>query len=370
MEAAPIVIAGGGLSGLYAAYRLERHGVRDVLLLEARPALGGRIASLAAASTNDRFDLGPTWYWPEFQPELHRLLDELELGRFVQPDAGDLMVERMAGQAPARVAGYPGMMPVSMRVAGGMAAVIDALHSRLTRTRIVLGRPLLRVRSAEDGLELDVGGGAGGIESLHAGHLLMAMPPRLAAQTVEFQPALPQALERSWRDAPTWMAAHAKYLAVYRRPFWRSHGLSGGARSALGPLVEIHDASNPAGGAALFGFFGVPAQVRRSVPESAWRARCRAQLARLFGSDAAVPEIDAIRDWAADPFTATAADRDGDGSHGSHHSAAPPAAAESGPWRGRLTGIGSEWSPRFPGYVAGAVEAADRGVAALVENLG
>lgn len=366
MEAAPIVIAGGGLSGLYAAYRLEQHGVRDVLLLEARPALGGRIASLVAAPSGDRFDLGPTWYWPEFQPELHRLLDELELARFVQPDAGDLMVERMAGQEPARVAGYPGM-PVSMRLVGGMAAVIDALHSRLTRTRIVLDSSLLRVRSTEDGLDLDVGGGAGGIESFRAGHLLLAIPPRLAAHTVEFQPVLPQALDRSWRDAPTWMAAHAKYLAVYGRPFWRSRGLSGGARSAPGPLVEIHDASNPTGGAALFGFFGVPAAVRRTLPESVWRARCRAQLVRLFGPDAAVPEIDAIRDWAADPFTATAADRD---AHGSPHPAAPPAVVGSGPWRGRLTGIGSEWSPQFPGYVAGAIEAAHRGVAALVENLG
>jgi monoamine oxidase len=27
---------------------------------------------------------------------------------------------------------------------------------------------------------------------------------------------------------------------------------------------------------------------------------------------------------------------------------------------GRLAGIGSEWSPQFPGYLAGAVEAVER----------
>ncbi|GLZ16495.1 hypothetical protein Bpla01_00250 [Burkholderia plantarii] len=36
-----------------------------------------------------------------------------------------------------------------------------------------------------------------------------------------------------------------------------------------------------------------------------------------------------------------------------------------GPWRDRLVGIASEWSASFPGYVAGAVEAACPGVAAL-----
>ena len=43
---------------------------------------------------------------------------------------------------------------------------------------------------------------------------------------------------------------------------------------------------------------------------------------------------------------------------GGQHVEAPPSMAASGPWCGRLTGIASEWSPQFPGYVAGAVEAA------------
>jgi len=41
---------------------------------------------------------------------------------------------------------------------------------------------------------------------------------------------------------------------------------------------------------------------------------------------------------------------------------APAASAVSGRWCGRLTGIASEWSPQFPGYLAGAVEAARLGV--------
>jgi monoamine oxidase len=118
----------------------------------------------------------------------------------------------------------------------------------------------------------------------------------------------------------------------------------------------------PGGSAALFGFFGVPAQMRHSVSDEGLRRHCRAQLARMFGMQAAQPRAEMIKDWAADPFIATAADQHSSAGHG----AAPAAAAASGAWRGRLVGIASEWSPRFPGYLAGAIEATDLGVRKLV----
>ena len=157
------------------------------------------------------------------------------------------------------------------------------------------------------------------------------------------------------------MAPHAKYVAIYDRPFWREQGLSGEARSACGPLGEIHDASMPGGSAALFGFFGIPAHLRQGVPEADLRVHCRAQLARLFGPQASTPQAELFKDWAIDPYTATAADIDSLG----QHPEAPASGASSGPWAGRLTGIGSEWSRQFPGYVAGAIEAASVGVRSL-----
>ena len=44
-----MAIVGGGLAGLVAAWRLLQQGVRDVVLLEARTTLGGRILSVDAA---------------------------------------------------------------------------------------------------------------------------------------------------------------------------------------------------------------------------------------------------------------------------------------------------------------------------------
>ena len=83
MQAARIAIVGGGLAGLYAAHVLERKGIHDHVVLEARDVWGGRIAStslVAGGSPLDRFDLGPTWFWPAYQSQLDRVVDSpLEL---------------------------------------------------------------------------------------------------------------------------------------------------------------------------------------------------------------------------------------------------------------------------------------------------
>ena len=86
-------------------------------------------------------------------------------------------------------------------------------------------------------------------------------------------------------------------------------------------------------------------------------------MARLFGPQAAAPRGEFIQDWALESYTATLADLDSVG----HHAEAPPPAAASGPWCGRLMGVASEWSPQFPGYVAGAIEAASLAVAMLAD---
>jgi len=367
MHTTRIAIVGGGLAGLYAAFLLEQKGIKDYVLLEARDRLGGRIDSTStsgtATSSIDRFDLGPTWFWPGFQHRLGRLVQELGLEPFAQFETGDMLIERSPDEPPSRMRGFVNSPP-STRLVGGMGGLTDALHRHLKSTRILCGRTVRHLHTTESHIELESVDAAGCTTTWRAKQVLLAMPPRLAEDSITFSPTLPRALARQWRRTPTWMAPHAKYLALYDTPFWREQGLSGEVRSALGPLVEIHDASMPGGGAALFGFFGVPAQARKSISDDALRTHCRAQLARLFGSRAATPTDDIIKDWAQDPHTATAADQQPSG----QHAAAPDTTAASGPWRNRLIGIASEWSPQFPGYLAGAIEAASQGVQALSES--
>jgi monoamine oxidase len=376
MKEARIVIIGGGLSGLYAAFLLQRQGIEDYVLLEARPAFGGRILSVShsgmspfaesarASNRTNRFDLGPTWFWPDLQPKLDRLVSELDIERLPQHETGDMLVERSPHEAPLRMRGYA-TSPVSMRLAGGMAALIDALRDTLRPERIVSGQQVRRVRLADEQIDLDAEDSQGRVTTYCAGCVLLAVPPRLAVANIEFAPALPDALSKAWRNTATWMAPHAKYIAAYDRPFWRDEGFSGEARSATGPLAEIHDASMPGGGAALFGFFGVPARTRLRVSDDALRAHCRAQLARLFGPQAAEPGFDVMKDWAADPYTVTAMDLDAPAGH----QAAPAARAAVGGWHDRQVGIASEWSSAYPGYVAGAIDAADAGVRSIIEAM-
>ena len=370
MQAARIGILGGGLSGLYAAFLLEQKGIKDYVLLEARDNLGGRIASVPAsgdlypqtadAKDIDRFDLGPAWFWPELQPQLDQLVRDLGLEYFQQHEKGHMVVERSAYEHPTRTPGYVNS-PASMRLVGGMGALIDALYHRLDPDRIITGQIVRRLRRSDDYVEVDSEDSLGHVTDWRMDHVLLAIPPRLVEGNIEFTPALPQTLTKQWHATATWMAPHAKYVAIYDTPFWREQGLSGEARSMCGPLGEIHDASMPGGSAALFGFFGIPARNRKSMSKDVLQSRCREQFVRLFGPQAATPKAEFIKDWAMDPYTATAADMDDAG----QHVQAPVVIAQSGPWSGFMTGIASEWSQQFPGYVAGAIDAACRGVQAL-----
>ena len=344
----PIVIVGGGLSGLHAARLLAGRGV-DFLLLEARADLGGRIISPGG------YDLGPTWFWPDMQPRMARLVDALGLETFSQHEAGDVLFERAPGERAARYPGF-GQMASSFRIRGGIGALVEALAAGLPQERIRTGMQVTAAQLREDEIFLNVRGAA----DVAARHMLFALPPRLIEQTIRFTPELPADVRARWRGTPTWMAPHAKFLATYPRPFWRQAGLSGTAQSLAGPMTEIHDASRAANGegAALFGFLGVPAPVRAKAGEAAMRHHCLAQLARLFGPEASAPDAAHFKDWAADPFTATAAD-DEAGGHPEPQSAPWFDAA----WSARAAMAGSETAREHPGYLEGALAAAEAAVA-------
>ncbi|TMO09932.1 amine oxidase [Pseudoalteromonas sp. S327] len=361
-----IAIIGGGLSGVYAAYQLEQCGITDYILLEARDQLGGRImdfTSLSQATTNS-FDLGPTWFWPEFQPQLNAIIKTLNLETFAQYEQGNTLVERSHTQPPTAMPGYT-HAPTSMRLKGGMGTLINALHAKLSNKHIVTGALVKTITHQHGNIEVNFSTSNTTDNKVNVEHVMLALPPRLAASQITFTPALPSDLVTQWQNTATWMAPHAKYIAVYDTPFWRKQTLSGSARSSVGPMAEIHDASNPQGQAALFGFIGIPADDRKHISNEDLITHCRAQLVRLFGAQAATPKADIIKDWAQDPLTATHLD-----AHAANtHTPAPCITAQNGPWHQNLVGIGSEWSVQFPGYVAGAVDAANIGVELYLKKL-
>jgi monoamine oxidase len=345
-----VVIVGGGLSGLAAARLLAAAGI-DFLLLEARERLGGRILSTAG------FDLGPAWFWPDMQPLMARLVEELGLASFAQYADGDVLVERSLGETAQRFAGF-GQMASSFRIAGGIGALVEALRPKPGQMR--LGVTVTGADLRADGVTLEARNREGEAVSIDAEYVVFALPPRLLESTVSFTPMTALEFRARWRATPTWMAPHAKFLAVYDKPFWRGNGLSGTAQSMMGPLVEIHDASAMTGAAALFGFVGVPAMARQRIGEAALKNACLGQLVRLFGPAAANPIATHFKDWSADALTATAEDRDAAGH--------PVAAGQSWfdpAWAARAVMAGSETAREHPGYLEGALDAARQAVDAL-----
>lgn len=113
------LIVRGGLSGLGVANRLSTIGV-DFHLIEARNRLGGRILSVASsadAETDDRYDLGPSWFWPG-QPRIERLVEDLDLAWFEQEATGNLVFEENDGSVRRDLDFAP--MAGSTRITGGI----------------------------------------------------------------------------------------------------------------------------------------------------------------------------------------------------------------------------------------------------------
>lgn len=356
----PVLIVGGGLAGLVCAHRLQQAGV-DCAVLEARDRPGGRILTVDATGqpAADGFDLGPSWYWPALQPDLQALVDELGLENFRQHDRGATLLQRWPGEAPLRHAGLR-PEPPSMRLAGGTGALIAALARRLPAGCLRTGQRVQRLAQQASAVAVHFSDAQGRVGTLSAAQVVLALPPRLAAAQLAFDPPLPPATARRWHDTPTWMAPHAKFFAVYDTPFWRAEGLSGAAQSRVGPLVEIHDATTADGRAALFGFVGWSAAQRATLGRDTLVAQAVAQLRDLFGPAAGTPAATLLQDWAQEPLTATDQDQDA-----GEHPMPQPGPWVVGDWASRLVLAGSETSAVAPGYLAGAVDAAEAAVFTL-----
>lgn len=363
MTTPEVAILGGGLAGLHAARLLHRAQV-PFQLFEARDRLGGRIHTVDATGQthDDGFDLGPSWFWLGTQPGLAHLIAELGLAVFAQHTAGDMLFERSGHERPERVKAV-GQDQGSMRLAGGMGALVRALANDLPADCIHLNTRVIALRLIPDGVALTIEGGGQQSEQVTARHVISTLPPRLMADAIGLDPAMDTAIISRWRATPTWMAPHAKFFAVYDRPFWQQDGLSGMAQSLVGPLAEIHDATTASGKAALFGFVGLPAAARATLPQDAIIHAVIEQITRLFGPQAAKPQATLLKDWATDRFTATEAD-----SMSSAHPVATRAPMVTGVWTDRLHLAGSETSSTDPGYLAGAVAASHRTVRAMRER--
>jgi monoamine oxidase len=348
-------IVGGGLSGIALARALCRQG-RSLALFEARPRLGGRILSVACASSGMTVDLGPTWFWPDTQPLITQLIAELGLADFPQHDEGTVLHLRDSDKTPDLIGGK-GVHNGARRLEGGMTGLVDALAGDLLAGCLHFGHVLACLRDRGDHISLAfrVGDHAAEVE---AQRVVLALPPRVLREHVRFEPGLDEAIMDAMRAAGTWMAAQAKVAVGYDRPVWREAGQSGNAfvtheQAVIGEIFDACDSTSTK--AALGGFLALSPELRQSFA-AGLPMLMRSQMVQVFG-----PGLEHgaqhYQDWATEPYTCSTLDRN---SSAAEHPGFSNPLLRRALWSGKLHLGGSETAAHGAGYLEGALDAARR----------
>lgn len=356
-----VVVVGAGLSGLTCAHLLCEAGLRTIVL-EASARVGGRIHSVAHNTTGTYIaDLGPTWVWPPYQPSAVDWLARLSVETFAQYEDGHAVLD-MDESGPVEHQHLPGQHGIR-RITGGPQALVDALSRKLPKEAMKTGHTVTRIDARTSSLSVTTSGPD--ITTLEAKYVVIAVPPRVAAQNISLTPALGSAMLATMERTPTWMAAQAKAVAVYDHPFWRAQGLSGRVASRVGPLVEIHDHCSTGGKeAALFGFVGWPHTVRHSHTD-ALRDAVAQQLIRCFGEEGGAFTALYIEDWAQNQNICS----DLDLSQPPAHPDVTPDVLRAPQYDGRLFLSAAETATQSPGLIDGALSIGTDTAACIIKAL-
>ncbi len=287
-----VIVVGAGIAGLVAADALSRAG-RTVKVFEARDRIGGRASTITYDGL--AIDLGATWYWPN-EPLVRSALSEFGIANYPQSIQGDALFEG-PGREIQRLDGNP-VDTQALRFLDGAQSLPKALAGRIACGVLSTSEPVHAIRQDRGRIVVKSRS-----TTLSAEHVVLALPPALAVQTIAFSPEIPAEIRAAADGVAVWMGDMVKAIAVYRTPFWRGRGLAGAAISYRGPFREVHDHSGPQpnGLGALFGF--APAAAFPNASEDEIADAFRAQLDRMFGPEANRPERIVVTNWAKEKYT-------------------------------------------------------------------
>lgn len=230
-----VFIIGGGLSGLTIAYELKKKNI-SFKIFEAQNRLGGRIETIHG-NLNTPMEMGATWFSKEHK-QLIQLLSEIKLDFFEQYNEGISLYETDEYKNPQQYL-VPPNTHSAHRIQGGTFTLIESLKNSIGIENIVLDTTIVKITDCGDHVEL-----TNNLQQIiSCKQLIIAIPPKLVANTIEFSPALPQAFNQVLQQTQTWMSGSIKFAVEYRKSFWKAKGYSGSVFSQSGLAVEIYDHS-------------------------------------------------------------------------------------------------------------------------------
>ncbi|KAM5342004.1 hypothetical protein ACJ41O_015035 [Fusarium nematophilum] len=192
-----VVVVGAGLSGLKAAWEVQKAGFSCVVV-EARDRVGGRTYSVDPLGDGRTVDLGGAWINDTNQSEIHKLAQTLGLELVVQTTDGDVVYEDSEGGLSR--AGY-GVIPDSPE-----GVLVSAARGDFRCKRLIFSAQTILYNS------------------------------------VAFDPPLPPSkLELSKHNVQSFSYKH---VIIYAEPWWRAVGLSGAFMSFKGPISTSRDTSS------------------------------------------------------------------------------------------------------------------------------
>lgn len=342
MKAYPIIIIGGGLTGLTLANLFREHQI-PFLLLEARQRLGGRILT-TYLDKNAPVEMGATWLGKQHTQVLS-LLKELKLEHFEQV-LGERAIYEPISTSPPQLVTLPPNSDPSFRIKGGSSKLITTLAACLDSAQIHLGQVVKSIHKTEEAISIQTDK-----QMFRASRVVSTLPPYLLNNSIEISPALPDSFTQIAQHTHTWMGESIKVALTYAEPFWRDSRSSGTIMSNVGPIPEMYEHANHED--SFFALKGFLNGAYFSVSEDERLAMIMNQLRKYYG-----PKVENFLSyeeaiWRNEPFTFMPYN-----SHVLPHQHNGHPVFREPYWGGDFFVAGSETSPQFPGYMEGAIRSA------------
>jgi monoamine oxidase len=243
------------------------------------------------------------------------------------------------------------------RLAGGMQPLVEKMAIPFQQS-IRLNAPVRSIRHEPQGVVVEADG-----LSVNAQHIILALPPVLIPD-IRFEPDLP--LRKKQLLQKMSMGIVGKVLALYPKPFWRSHGYSGQVvADEHAPFQTLFDASPAHAETGVLMAFCIADRARDFFSrEEADRKKLTLEyFARYFGEEAATPLHYVDHCWANEAW-----------SQGCYAGLYP-----TGAWTnfqdtlaapvGPIHFAGTETSKVWYGYIEGAVRAGERAAQEVINSM-